>query len=422
MIAEFQAVVFAAGKGSRFPEVLENRPKCLLPIGPYPLIWYPLRMLHGHGFVDVIVIVQEHEKMEIQSKLERTSLKLKIDFCTVLDDSDVGTAEALRLIADRIKTDVLLVSCDVITDFSLCNVLKQFRQQDASVVSLLMHSAPSCTGPVPGVRMKHKSEKDLFAVCPQTNRLVFMGSESDFENGFELPGHLLRQHEKFDVLSGLVDAHIYVAKKWVIDILKTNPVLSTIKGELLPYIIKKQMCEQKSNLLQDASAKMNKNSETEPDTIKCFVTIAPNTSFGLRVNTLPSFYQANQHIYQVFETITNMPVSNLVMKTCDVRSTQMTQTTVGEQTTIQEKTSISKSTIGANCKIDSKVRLSDSTLMDNVVIEEGVIIENSIICDRSVVHSGSVLRNCLVGYNYVIPIGTKKENAHLSHLNNFMPI
>lgn len=59
------------------------------------------------------------------------------------------------------------------------------------------------------------------------------------------------------------------------------------------------------------------------------------------------------------------------MKTCDVRSTQMTQSTVGDQTVIQEKTSISKSNIGANCKIDTKVRLSGSILMDNVIIEEG---------------------------------------------------
>lgn len=84
-----------------------------------------------------------------------------------------------------------------------------------------MHCTPACNGPVPGVRMKYKFEKDLFAVCSQSNRLVFMGSESDFENGFKLLGHLLRQHEKFDVLSGLMDAHIYVVKKWIVDILKT---------------------------------------------------------------------------------------------------------------------------------------------------------------------------------------------------------
>lgn len=47
---EFQAVVLAAGRGSRLPEVLTDSPKCLLPIGPYPLLWYPLNMLQQHNF------------------------------------------------------------------------------------------------------------------------------------------------------------------------------------------------------------------------------------------------------------------------------------------------------------------------------------------------------------------------------------
>lgn len=47
---EFQAVVLAAGRGTRLPEVLGQTPKCLLPIGPYPLIWYPLNLLQQHNF------------------------------------------------------------------------------------------------------------------------------------------------------------------------------------------------------------------------------------------------------------------------------------------------------------------------------------------------------------------------------------
>lgn len=47
---EFQAVVLAAGRGSRFPDLTEGRPKCLLPVGPFPLVWYPLSMLQRHGF------------------------------------------------------------------------------------------------------------------------------------------------------------------------------------------------------------------------------------------------------------------------------------------------------------------------------------------------------------------------------------
>lgn len=47
---ELQAIVLAAGNGSRMTELSGERPKCLLPVGPLPLVWYPLHMLQEHGF------------------------------------------------------------------------------------------------------------------------------------------------------------------------------------------------------------------------------------------------------------------------------------------------------------------------------------------------------------------------------------
>lgn len=54
--SEFQAVIFAAGKGSRMPEITAGTPKCLLPVGGKPMIWYPLRMLEHAGFLGTIYI------------------------------------------------------------------------------------------------------------------------------------------------------------------------------------------------------------------------------------------------------------------------------------------------------------------------------------------------------------------------------
>lgn len=47
---ELQAVIMAGGRGSRMTEIAGGRPKCLLPVGPYPMIFYPLQMLIKHGF------------------------------------------------------------------------------------------------------------------------------------------------------------------------------------------------------------------------------------------------------------------------------------------------------------------------------------------------------------------------------------
>lgn len=50
MVREFQAVVLAAGHGTRFTDLVGSRPKCLLPVGPFPLIFFPLNLLAKYGF------------------------------------------------------------------------------------------------------------------------------------------------------------------------------------------------------------------------------------------------------------------------------------------------------------------------------------------------------------------------------------
>lgn len=49
-LKEFQPLIMAAGKGSRMTELTLKRPKCLLPIGNLPMVWYPIRLLERSGF------------------------------------------------------------------------------------------------------------------------------------------------------------------------------------------------------------------------------------------------------------------------------------------------------------------------------------------------------------------------------------
>lgn len=49
MVREFQAIVMAGGSGSRMTDLTAGRPKCLLPIGNKPMVWYPLQLLERTG-------------------------------------------------------------------------------------------------------------------------------------------------------------------------------------------------------------------------------------------------------------------------------------------------------------------------------------------------------------------------------------
>lgn len=47
---ELQAVLMAAGGGSRMTDLTYNTPKAMLPVGNKPLMWYPLNLLERMGF------------------------------------------------------------------------------------------------------------------------------------------------------------------------------------------------------------------------------------------------------------------------------------------------------------------------------------------------------------------------------------
>ena len=49
-MVKFQAVIMAAGTGSRMSPLTERIPKALLPVGNLPVIWYPINFLEKAGF------------------------------------------------------------------------------------------------------------------------------------------------------------------------------------------------------------------------------------------------------------------------------------------------------------------------------------------------------------------------------------
>jgi translation initiation factor eIF-2B subunit gamma len=392
----------------------------------------------------------ESQRNEISQRIEKLPIakQLKCDFQTISSDSDFGTADALRSIAERIKSDVLLISCDVVLNVDFYPVLNLFRQNNASVLSLFINGSKTEGGSgivIPGPKTKHKQERDLVGIDPVNNRLLFLASTSDFETTMNLPAHLIRSHGKIVIHSDLVDAHVYLVKKWVIDYLGKTDRFSTVKGELLPFIIKKQMSRPtKSNVgYSEASLDLNdifdhvkqneldhKVMETnlnnfsrlkksfDAELIRCYAYIAPSTHFGIRVNTMMGFCTANKKVLNIWDTLCD---SSLISANAIIKSTQIVDSAVSENTTISEKTSIRNSVFGPNCLIHEKTRINDSVLMSDVTIEEMVVLENCIICDKAVVKKGSVLKNCLIGFNHVVPEGTVKDTAHLTS-SGFMEI
>ena len=51
-----RGIVLAGGKGTRLGELTRVTNKHLLPVGPYPMVYFPLKKLAGVGLDDILLV------------------------------------------------------------------------------------------------------------------------------------------------------------------------------------------------------------------------------------------------------------------------------------------------------------------------------------------------------------------------------
>ncbi|XP_012535638.1 translation initiation factor eIF-2B subunit gamma isoform X2 [Monomorium pharaonis] len=453
---EFQAVVLAGGKGSRMTELMASTPKCLLPIANIPMIWYPLQILERSGFKEAIVVIAEATKSDVSVSLDKLGLKIKIEFVGIPGAEDLGTADSIRLIHEKIYTDILVISCDLIANVDLSDILNLYRKHSASVTALML-PAPRLPNDfvTPGLKNKQKPETDLIGIDNNTGRLVFLASSSDFEETINISQRLLRKHASFTIHSKLMDAHLYIINKWVVDFLVFNKTFTTLKGELLPYIVGKQLSRPKQciddktsmaqmdlkedifhfamekessldELIKKISAFNDHSTDLEDayngDIIRCYAYVS-NEKFGLRANTVQMYHLANAKISEWWDNdknISQLPSS--VSNTAIVRSTQMQECRIGDNSLIEEKTSLKHNHIGPNSVVESKTRISQSVIMGHVTIKQKCVIHNCILCNGCTIEEGTELKNCLVGAQHVVKSGSQHSCEVLTDADRLIEI
>ncbi|XP_044297797.1 translation initiation factor eIF-2B subunit gamma [Varanus komodoensis] len=450
---EFQAVVMAVGGGSRMMDLTSSIPKALLPICNKPLIWYPLNLLEQVGFEEVIVVTTK----DVQ-KVLNLETKLKLDIVCIADDADMGTADSLRHIHEKIKTDVLVLSCDLITDVALHEVIDLFRAHDATL-SMLMKKASEPTDLVPGQKGKKKlvEQRDFIGVDDSGKRLLFMANEADLDEEIVIKRSILQRHPRMHIRTGLMDAHLYCMKKCVVDFLVDNRSFTSIRSELIPYLVRKQFSspalvqqeqnnkehdqkkkDQKTldiyNYLKDGSLfelgtdKMCWNNRRgdmkeafHEGKVRCYVHIMEG-GLCYRVNTLGLYIEANRQVSKMLPSLYSE--EPLVHSTAEIIDKCLvgSDSIVGKSTQIGEKTAIKHSVIGTACVIKDKVKITNCIIMDCVRIEDGCMLQNCVVCHNAVIEKGADIKDCLIGNSQHLDPKSKHINEVIVGTDQLMEI
>ena len=159
---EFQAIVLAAGQGSRINELASHTPKCLLPIGNKPMLWYPVRMLEKAGFKEINIVTLASTRARVESELKNAGIRANlnlvcVDDKCVEDDDEYGTARSLALLKDKITRDCMIVSGDLISNINVQAMANFFRVTNAALVMLLADNVEqNAELPMTGAKGKFK--------------------------------------------------------------------------------------------------------------------------------------------------------------------------------------------------------------------------------------------------------------------------
>ena len=422
----------------------EQVPKALLPIANRPLIWYVIAFLNRHGFEEAIVISQptyfDRIRSSVQSFITIYNLPIKLDYVCLPTEKhkEMGTADALRYIQPQIKSDLLILPCDILIDIHLQKFADIHRCYNSTLTVLLAPqtnpSSPDASG---GAAKSYKAGSDIVAMAEDSERVLLLQNETEVDEKLSLTRSLLLKFPSLEVHTDLRDTHVYLMKRAVLDILNEPECkkISSIKEELIPLLLRRQLTEYKEvdtsfdSLANDLNTGFNTIDDLDLLALQlsesnrsqrleriieggacktiyylyaCYKMVLSGPQIARRVSTVQDYIEGNKLMQRDFTRRNLWPIeeSVLVHGSVDISGpierVVGSDTWVGENSSIAEGCSIKKSIIGPLTLLGKNVKVSNSIIMEKVVIEDNCQILNSVLCGNSRVESDSILRDCIV--------------------------
>ncbi|EDQ84666.1 uncharacterized protein MONBRDRAFT_34620 [Monosiga brevicollis MX1] len=443
------AIILAGGPDSRMNPFGGKPGRALLPVCNLPLISYTVGILERAKFDDVIVVAQKAAAPQILTQIKEVlGFKIQLHMHTIENNSDKGTADILRELKDVIKKDFMVLPCDLVTNVPIYQLADIHRKNNASA-TLLFASFPA-KSPDDHVAdrkrlQQHEDLKgltDYVALDAESNRVLLFRSQADLSDSgtVDLRRRLLREHPQVVVRRDLLDAHLYIFDRWVLDFLVANEQISRIKGDLLPRLVRKQFSDKRTD---DPSDVYNflppsplagldlpgaESPSTRPPRITCFAHVVaahgldkaqPNDDAPLvaRANTRTTYAELN-HALQMTNKYFKMvcPLDGTMPETIHPEAELSGKDTkLGPECRVGAgsklgKVTVKRSMIGRHCKIADCCKLTNCIVMDYVEIAENVTLTNCVVGNNARIGAFSSLTNCNVGPKYQVEEKVKSKD------------
>jgi len=372
-----QAVILAAGEGTRIRPLTQNRPKALIPVANRPILEHLVDSLLACGIRDIIVVVG-YRKEQVMRHLIHLPVQVRV----VEQQHQIGTGHALICARDLVTDDLLVLPGDNYVDPSS---LKEVLKIKNSML-ITTHRHPSNFGVV------HIEDGNVLGITEKpahANRMTVSCGV------YHLDHHLLSgMHENMlsDIINTLismgtsfaaVDAHEWHDAIYPWDLLSMNE-------RLLRNISPSSTATISASTVIEGRVSIGKGSVIGPFcTIKGPVIIGEDCLIGSHVVINPGTSIASRVVIEPFTVIGN----SLVMDDCTIAShSSIMSAVLGEACTIGEHTVVTAGN-GVLEMRGEAIRSSCGVIMGNGVFSSPLVIyENSVIGNDSHIDARNGLR------------------------------
>lgn len=132
-----KGVILAGGTGTRLHPLTKVTNKHLLPVGPYPMIFWPIMKLKEAGINDILLITHEAYLSSFQTLLQ-DGKEFDINLQYAIQPTASGISHALQFAQEFTADDkFLLLLGDNIFEDNLRPFIKEFQQQKEGARVLL---------------------------------------------------------------------------------------------------------------------------------------------------------------------------------------------------------------------------------------------------------------------------------------------
>ncbi|KAJ5100032.1 eukaryotic translation initiation factor subunit eIF2B-gamma [Penicillium argentinense] len=286
----FQALVLCGpGVSLTLASKPEELPKALINVANRPLVFYVLDWLKRSGVSDITLITPPSAAPPLQAALKQNQYltSLPSPNPTVLAPKDLelvtGTAELLRLpeVQSCIKTDFLLLPCDLICEIPGENLLESWMVSQSALGGSSTREGRHAHGPISGPGGEQGGRRGGLAVYYQTQgrEESVKGEATDFvaiapldqdeapavngprfpldklvmsmpmdtvkekieaDKGFLIRHSLVEKHAQVKMLSSYRDAHLYVFPYWIKDLARHQEKFQSVSEDLIGYWAKSE--------------------------------------------------------------------------------------------------------------------------------------------------------------------------------------